>query len=199
MALGEELVSQTLKGDPLDGHLIHKTGGNRVTAATADVIDLRPDAARKRLRECTSRHEACEAIREIVSNLLGCEEMALFHLRRGNAHPSLIWCFGVEPAACHFPTLFKHAALPSVMAGEHYIQRDAHHPGAGNHRADVSALVPIKFDGAIAGALALLRLLPQKAAFDQLDREVFNVLSSEAGKPLFCGAAASPDTRERKR
>jgi hypothetical protein len=185
-----------LRGDPLDGHLTHKTGNNR--AATTEVIDLRPDAARKRLRECSTQSEACEAIREIASNLLGCEEMALFHLQPRNTRLSLIWCFGVAPAACHFPALFKDAALPRVMAGEHYIQNDTHH-GAAAHRAPVSALLPIKFNGGIAGALALLRLLPQKPMFDPLDQQVFDVLSSEAGKPLFGGTARRHNDRERKR
>lgn len=182
----------------MDGHSIHKTGNNR--AATTEVIDLRPDAARKRLRECATQSEACEAIREIVSNLLGCEEMALFHLRPHNTHLSLIWCFGVEPAACHFSAAFKDAALPCVMAGEHYIQQgDTHHGAAAARHARVSALLPIKFNGGIAGALALLRLLPQKAMFDPLDHEVFNVLSSEAGKPLFGGAPRRHNDPGRKR
>lgn len=182
----------------MDGHLTDKNA-HRAASRTAEIIDVRPDAARRRLRECNSRMEACEAIREIVSNLLGCEEMALFHVKRDHEHLSLIWSFGVEPHACHFPKLFKDTALPCVMAGDHYIQHDGHHPGFHSHRSTVSAVVPIRFKGEVAAALALLRLLPQKPSIDEFDREVFEVLSNEAGEPLFGRSGSGPAGRERKR
>src|SRR5579864_7086237 len=50
--------------------------------------DPRQDAARKRLRECSDHQQACEAIREIVSNLMGCEEMALLRLDCGSGRAS---------------------------------------------------------------------------------------------------------------
>src|SRR5579862_3216829 len=43
--------------------------------------DLRLTAARKRLAECSGQTDAIEAVREIVSNFLGSEEMALFDFR----------------------------------------------------------------------------------------------------------------------
>ena len=179
----------------MDGHRTHKTSGHH--AGVTDVIDLRPDAACKRLRECANQREACEVVREIVSNLLGCEEMALFEVDRNQGHLSLIWSFGIEPKAFHLPSVFKDEALPRVMAGEVYLQHDGVDAGHFSHGRKISAVVPIKFRGKIAGALALLRLLPQKAAIDELDRGVFAVLSREAGEPLFGGATSSPANRER--
>lgn len=155
-------------------------------------------AARKRLRESTDQSDACEAIREIVSNLLGCEEMALFQLDRKQGRFSLIWSFGIEARTFHLPKVFVESALPGVMDGDAYIDDGLSDAEMGGHGEKASAFVPIKYRGETAGVLALLRLLPQKGKIDELDRGLFEVLSREAGKPLFSGTAGSPGP-ERKR
>jgi len=183
-------------GDPMGSCLTEKAGGN--PRATEDLQDPRPDAARKRLCECTDQRDACEAIREIVSNLLGCEEMALFQLDGKHKQFLLIWSFGIEPKTCHLEELLSQPALSVVIAGEAYIVDGfgETQKGRGQHGR---AFVPIQFKGETAAVLVLLRLLPQKVMIDELDRELFAVLSREAGKPLFSGAPSRPVRRERKR
>lgn len=161
------------------------------SSATQELVDLRPEAARKRLRECKSQGDACEAIREIVSNLLGCEEMALFEVRRERGRPSLIWSFEIEPKLLHLPEKFSGAAFPGEIAGEAIAT-------VGN-ADEPSALVPIRFQGEMAGVLVLVRLLPQKTRLEEQDRGVLSVISEEAGKALFGHSASGPAKRERKR
>jgi hypothetical protein len=181
----------------VDGYFAHETDGSRVGAQ--EVIDLRPDAARKRLRECKTAPEACEAIREIVSNLLGCEEMAVYQF--GGRHPeiSLMWSFGIEPRAYAAKELFNAPALERVIAGEIYVDEESIRGGAAGRRKKVSAAVPIQFRGKTAAALTLFRLLPQKTKIDQFDRELFAVVSAEAGQPLFGRPGSIPGKREGKR
>jgi len=172
---------------------------NGQQSSNDDLRDPRPDAARKRLRECTDQKDACEAIREIVSNLLGCEEMALVQLDRTSDGFSLIWSFGIEPRTFHLPEAFRESALPCVVAGEPYIDEGSGNAKNADPAEKASAFVPIQFEGKTAGVLALLRLLPQKTKIDELDRGLLAVVSREAGKPLFGAAARVKARPERKR
>lgn len=174
-------------------------GSDKHAAAPEETRDPRPDAARKRLRECKSQAEAFEAIREIVSNLLGCEEMALFGLDRKHRRFSLLWSFGVEDKTFHLPNLFVEAALPGVLAGHAYIDEGFGDSETGGKRETASAFVPIRFHRETHGVLALFRLLPQKARIDELDRKLFAVLTEEAGRPLFVDPQRRPGKRERQR
>ena len=164
-----------------------------------EVIDLRPDAARKRLRECKSQPEACEAIREIVSNLLGCEEMAVYQFALKHPKVSLVWSFGIEPEAYPAKDLFDDSGLARVIAGEVYVDEGAIRADAAGRRAKVSAAVPIQFQGKTAAALTLFRLLPQKTTIDQFDRELFAVISAEAGQALFARQVGAAGKHEGKR
>jgi len=196
MLRGREFIRVQI-GDAVNGYFAHETDGSRIGAQ--EVIDLRPDAARKRLRECKSQPEACEAIREIVSNLLGCEEMAVY--RFGGKHPgiSLVWSFGIEPRVYAAKDLFNPPDLARVMAGEIYVDEESIRADAADRRKKVSAAVPIQFQGKTASALTLFRLLPQKTKIDQCDRELFAVVSAEAGQPLFGKHGSVPGKREGKR
>lgn len=162
------------------------------SSATQEIVDLRPEAARKRLRECKSQSDACEAIREIVSNLLGCEEMALFELRREQGRrPSLIWSFGIEPKLLYLPEKFSGTGSRDEIAGEAIVTV--------GHAEQPSALVPILLQGETVGVLVLVRLLPQKTRVEEQDRGLLSVVSEEAGRPLFGHGVSGPARGERKR
>jgi GAF domain-containing protein len=45
--------------------------------------------------------------------------------------------------------------------------------------------VPLKLGDQLVGALALFRLLPQKAGFEPLDRELFELLATHAATALY--------------
>lgn len=181
----------------MNGYFAPETNGNRV--GTQGVIDLRPDAARKRLRECKSQPEACEAIREIISNLLGCEEMAVYRFGGKRAELSLVWSFGIELKACRVRELFSERMLAQVVAGELYVDEELIRTTVKGGGAQVSAAVPIQFRGKTAAALTLFGLLPQKTGIDHLDRELFAVVSAEAGQPLFGRHVSVPAKGEGKR
>jgi len=151
------------------------------------------------LRECTDRAGAFEAIREIVSNLLGCEEMALFQLNRKQNGLRLIWSFGIKSKPFRLPEMFRDFVLFGAIAGGTYVANESGEHGAPGRKKNVSAFVPIQFKGEAAGVLILLRLLPQKARIDELDRELFAILSQEAGEPLFGGATSCPAKQGRNR
>ena len=171
---------------------------NGQAAVSEETTDPRRDAARKRLRECKSRAETFEAIREIVSNLVGCEEMALFGLDRKRRQFSLLWSFGIEDGTFHLPKMFAEMA-PCVIAGNVYTDHGFSDREMGGQGQRATAFVPILFKGEAKGLLALLRLLPQKTKIDELDRRLFAVLTEEAGRSLFGGKTGRPGKREGER
>ena len=144
--------------------------------------DLRLAAARKRLAECSGQTDAIEALREIVSNLLGSEEMALFHADCRNRDYRTLWSFGIDPEECNLPRALSETGLGRMDRGECHVEAT---PGENHGSNRVRAFVHIRVANDTVAVLAILQLLPQKDSFDRADMELLTLLSSEAGKALF--------------
>jgi hypothetical protein len=149
--------------------------------------DPRLEAAQRRLRESVGQSDTLEAIREIVTNLLGCEEIGLFTVEEGNS--GLFWSFGIDPQRHGTLDTFEESALHRVLQGEFHVAQTAHE-GHGNHgNPPLRAFVPICLNGRTVAVLVMLKLLPQKLGFDEADIDLVKLLSSETGKALFDGSA----------
>ncbi|HTS57272.1 MAG TPA: GAF domain-containing protein [Terriglobales bacterium] len=153
--------------------------------------DPRLEAARKRLRESVGQADTLEAIREIIGNLLGCEEIGLFSLGQANEPRDcgLVWSFGIDPQEHKTLAAFDRSALERALQGEIHVTTVA---GDGHdHQANraVRAFIPIRRHGRIVAVLVMVRLLPQKLGLDEADINLVNLLSDEAGRLLFDGSA----------
>ena len=51
---------------------------------------------------------------------------------------------------------------------------------------DLSACIPLHFDGRLLGVVAIFRLLPQKTGLVALDHELFDLLATHAARALYC-------------
>jgi len=152
--------------------------------STADPLnDPRLGAARKRLVESRNEEDAIEGLREIVANLLGCEEIGLFRVDRRTATVQLRWSFGIDLEHYDLLRALGDAGLQRVMGGECHVDLAARDRSGAT--ANAQAFVPIRVANQTIAILAILRLLPQKLAFDRADMELFKLLSDEAAKPLF--------------
>jgi hypothetical protein len=151
--------------------------------------DLRLGAARKRLAESRDQEDAVEGLREIVGNFLGSEEVGLFRVDRRTATFHLFWSFGIDPGKYDLLRALGDAGLRRVMRGECHIEH-AERERSGV-MARVQAFVPLRCANQTIAVLAILRLLPQKVAFDRHDMELFKLLSDEAAKPLFGASTQS--------
>lgn len=134
-------------------------------------------AATRALSARTSRAELVEAIREIITNLVGSEDMAFFETGIDGDSLSLIAAFG------------STTPPRSVRFGEGVIGETARR-GAVATRADVrdapdepevAACIPLLAQGRVVGAIALFRLLPQKAGLVALDERLFEIVSLHGG------------------
>lgn len=143
--------------------------------------DLRLGTARKRLADSIDERDAIEGLREIVANLLGCEEIGLFKVDRPTGAFQVCWSFGADLENYDLNHALGDRGLQRVMRGECHINVVARERSC----TLAQAFVPIRVETQTIAILAILRLLPQKAAFDGADMELLKLLSDEAGNPLF--------------
>jgi hypothetical protein len=149
-------------------------------SGTGPMNDPRLAAARKRLAESSGQEDAIDGLREIAANLLGSEEIGLFRVDRRPATFQAFWSFGIDLERYDLLRALGEAGLERVMHGECHVVRDR--SGA---TAKAQAFVPSRVANQTIAILAILRLLPQKLAFDGSDMELFQLLSDEAAQPLF--------------
>lgn len=147
----------------------------RVEQQTNDLTNLY--VASYRLHSTMHRDEVLEAIREIVVNLIGSEEFAVFELGE-DARLRLATSFGIDESR------WSHAedsSLPARVAatGEPFISDGG---------ADVLAALPLLLGERVVGVVVIFRLLPHKPGLGDLDRELFDLLSAHAGTALYCSA-----------
>jgi len=149
--------------------------------------DLRLGAARKRLAQSSGQEDAIDGLREIAANFLGSEEIGLFRVDRRPATFQAFWSFGIDLDKYDLKSALGDIGLQRVMRGECHVELAAGDNSGAKPKAQ--AFVPIRAANQTIAILAILRLLPQKLAFDSFDVELFQLLSDEAAQPLF-GAAA---------
>jgi hypothetical protein len=152
-------------------------------AQNSDLANL--VVASHRLHGTRDRGEVLSAIQEIVANLIGSEELAVYQTDAAGRTLHLVASYGIDPAG--------HAAVP-VGAGRIGRAAQAGGPDVGpspetperSAEGDLTACIPLKLDGQVVGALAVFRLLPQKAGFEAIDHELFDLLATHAALALYC-------------
>jgi hypothetical protein len=170
-----------------------EASGAKLSGADA-TNDVRLVAARKRLAESRGQEDAIEGLREIVANFLGSEEIGLLRVDQTTATLQVYWSFGIDPQKYDLLLALGDAGLQRVMGGECHVELAAHDRSGAT--AKVQAFVPIRLANQTIAILAILRLLPQKLAFDTSDMELFKLLSDEAAMPLFGASAHSKPAAE---
>jgi GAF domain-containing protein len=147
----------------------------------------------QRLYTSTGRDDVLSAIVEIVANLVGSEEIAVFE--KGDDGLTLTLANGVaaEPlrkipsgtgligwvAQAGEMLLPEARSLPSLPSLEPYEE-------------SLTACIPLLLRGRVTGAVAIFKLLPQKSHLSELDHGLFEVLQSHAGLALYVATALGP-------
>jgi len=150
-----------------------------------------------RLHETIKRSEVIAVIEEIVVNMIGSEELAIFELDEETGKLKLLDSLGIDPDDLERVTLnesrIEEAAgvLQEVAAtGQRYVVDN----GEGTALAGGSGLtacVPLVLDGKVIGAIAVFRLLDQKESkLAPLDYELFDLLATHAASALYCSDRA---------
>jgi len=128
------------------------------------------------------RERVLQAMQEIIINLIGCEELAIWELDDELGALTLAGSFGIDagPWAC---VPLGAGVIGTVAAtGERYIGGE-NDDAAGS---DLTACIPLRLDDRVVGAVAIFRLLQQKQGLEPLDFELFDLLASHAATALYC-------------
>jgi transcriptional regulator with GAF, ATPase, and Fis domain len=135
-----------------------------------------------RLHGTLSPKALFEAMREIVANLIGSEEMAVFELDAARRELSLLDASGVERAAYQRLPLGRGLIGAALADGKPLVVNGDAVRGPGEE--ELTAVIPLRLVEEVIGAVAIFKLLPQKPAFGELDHELFDLLASHAGMAL---------------
>lgn len=133
------------------------------------------------LHDSLDRAAVLGAIREVVVNLVGSEQFAVFELSPDGRLCLADWS-GVDPA-----TLAETGAVfvrigELARAGEVFVATDPDPAG----EPPLAACVPLTVAGRVTGAIAIFRLLGHKPRLEPCDREIFDLLAAQAGTALYC-------------
>ena len=124
------------------------------------------------------RERVIAAIKEIVINLVGCEELAIWELDEVLGALILAGSFGIDAGAwASIPV--RSGVIGTVAAtGEPFIDPE--------RAQNLLACIPLKLDDHVVGAIGIFSLLPQKQGLEPLDHELFELLASHAASALYC-------------
>jgi chromosome segregation ATPase len=127
------------------------------------------------LHASVERATVLQTIQEIVVNLIGSEEVAVLEIDERTGDLQMVASFGVDAER------LNAAVLQRVAAGELFVDE----VGASSEDA-LTALVPLKVDDRVIGAIAVFRLLEHKQGLQPVDHELFELLAVHASTALYC-------------
>lgn len=137
--------------------------------------------ASQRLHETLDRTEVLRAIEEILINLVGSEELAIFEVDARATTLSLISSFGIERERYVERPLGDGPLASAVRTGKTIVVSDE------TRSADeprLTACVPLKVRDRVIGVIAVFQLLPQKARLEAVDHDLFDLLATAAATAL---------------
>jgi hypothetical protein len=156
----------------------------RYLAAEQQVSDLANlYVAVNSLHGATEPPRVIAALREIVANLVGSEEFALFETDARHGHIRLIATSGV--ASFRFEAVEIGSGIIGTVAetGRPYVCRQG---GSGQSGSDesITACLPLRIGTSVTGVLAIFHLLPHKGVLEDPDLDLFELLSAHVAPAL---------------
>jgi hypothetical protein len=133
------------------------------------------------LHASVERDAVLSTIQEIVVNLIGSEEVAIFEFDSDAREFHLSSSFGVDRMRLKN---FKAGSGPigkRLLGGEVFVNDEV---SGGEDK--LTACVPLKIGERIIGAILVFRLLEHKQALQAVDHELFELLSIHASTALYC-------------
>jgi chromosome segregation ATPase len=133
------------------------------------------------LHSSVDRRTILETIQEIVVNLIGSEEVAILEADAETGDFRMVASFGVDAARLNRANSGAAQIVKRIAAGELFID-----DVAGNAEDALTALVPLKIEERVIGAIVVFRLLEHKQGLQPVDHELFELLAVHASTALYC-------------
>lgn len=140
-------------------------------------------AAAKALQQAVREGMVADAIFEIGSNLIGCEQMALLVTREQQDRVAFAGCAGFNPKQVEAIRWNAKRILEEAPADSIYIKNGAEDRSFLSSLG-ISARIPFWLDRASKGAIVFFDLLPQRNGLDAGDRELLKLLCAYTGPCL---------------
>ncbi|HLM43484.1 MAG TPA: GAF domain-containing protein [Myxococcaceae bacterium] len=188
-ALLAELEAVRMRQRELELRLGTQEELNRVTQARVAIAEqqvtrlTRLYVASLHLLGARQPEQVLEAIQEIIVNIIGSEELAVFRVSEDGRSLWLVSSLGVDPERLRSIPLGKGPIGQAVLEDKTFIAPTPLRAGE-TQRDAVSACVPLRLDGRVYGAIALFGLLPQKPALEDVDRELLELFADQAAPAL---------------
>jgi nitrate/nitrite-specific signal transduction histidine kinase len=131
------------------------------------------------------RERVVAAVQEIVINLIGSEELAIWELDEELDALSLISSFGINHREWAGVPLGSGVVGTVADSGERFVAAEADVKPFGREE-NLTACIPLKLDDRVVGAIGIFRLLQQKQGLEPVDFELFDLLGSHAASALYC-------------
>ncbi|HEV7242571.1 MAG TPA: hypothetical protein VGQ36_25295 [Thermoanaerobaculia bacterium] len=130
------------------------------------------------LHTSVDRETVLTTIQEIVINLIGSEQLAIYE-RNGDAEFRLAASFGLDQDQL---MAFVSGEYATEKLGEGHIFSDP------AERQPLTACVPLQICDQVVGAILVFRLLEHKQSLETVDHELFELLAVHASTALYCAS-----------
>ncbi|HEY6005752.1 MAG TPA: GAF domain-containing protein [Anaeromyxobacter sp.] len=151
----------------------------------SDLVNLY--VAVQRLYGAADRADVLAAIQEIVANLVGSEELAVFELSGDGNRLVPAHAFGVEPPDPREIAVGSGTVGRVAAEGVAFVADEAD-AAARPDPPHLTACIPLELGGRVRGALAIYGLLGHKSSLGSLDRELLALLQKHAARALRASA-----------
>jgi hypothetical protein len=128
----------------------------------------------------TEREDVLTTIQEIVANLIGSEEIAIFDCDAASGQLVLVASRGVSAESLARIPIGSGTIGRVAQTGCAFVATSA----AATAEQGLSACIPLRMGERIVGVVAVFRLLPQKTGFTRVDEELFDLLEAQGGSAL---------------
>ena len=135
------------------------------------------------LHAALDRTAVLASVQDVVTTLIGSEEMAIFEVDRDHRQLNLLASQGIEPGRYRSTTLGEGLIGTSASTGEAVIRKEG---GSLEREGDdaITACIPMKIGQRVLGVIAIFRLLPHKGGLNSVDLDLLDLLSTHAAVAL---------------
>lgn len=152
-------------------------------------------AGAKRLHQAVKEGGVADALFEIGSNLIGCEQMAVIVARGKRKNVGFIGSVGLNRKQLKAVRMNAREIIEAASDSV-YIANDGERPDPVLESLGITAFVRFWLDYTTKGAIAFFELLPQRNGLDSTDRELLTLLCAYAGPCLSTSRAKPRETLE---
>jgi hypothetical protein len=139
-----------------------------------------------RLHSTLDRNEVLSVIQEIIINLIGSEELAIFEVDASGTALRLASSFGIDEETYRSVPFDQGIIGKTAASGKPYLAEHQPDEEVQSSEPEITACLPLRLGESVTGAIVIFHLLPQKPGLEPLDYELFDLLGTHAAAALYC-------------